>query len=547
MTSQESSVDPEQGVLVNSVCANCGGPAQYLCEACGQAGPRYCSATCQSDHWEKGHASVCASVPSGTESEENDSERNSRAVKRSSSKVYSRGNVAQLINLKQRRSTLTSNTTTTLINTPNSNDPSPAIDPVQADEFRFYMQQVYRIIKPVVLCIVLSVLWVKLSQAPSYFIGSSSPAASGATGNSSDSSPISTSIYAAAILIGQIIVATVVIVFLFKYGFTKILVGFFMFVVLFPLGFMSYILISNIITTLSIPLDYITLIFALWNFSAVGLVSVFWKGPLLLQQAYLTVMSSLMAFSLTGLSSWTTWILLGLLAIWDLIAVLCPFGPLRILVESSKENQREIPALLYSVNAVWLMAAPKLSNQIQPTTSSTSLQALTDSSPSSFISSVNSVSTKTSAATTPSGEDIPLSENLRHNIYNRNLEVGVHNNTEVNNSSNSLHTNGNISENNELSDDEEEDERNGLKLGLGDFVFYSVLVAQAATFDWITTIACIVAVLTGLNATIFLLAIYRKALPALPISIVFGMLFYFVSRWMLVPYAQTLGGFLVAV
>ncbi|CAG8735047.1 22979_t:CDS:10, partial [Gigaspora rosea] len=429
---------------------------------------------------------------------------------------------------------------------PNSNDPSPAIDPVQADEFRFYMQQVYRIIKPVVLCIVLSVLWVKLSQAPSYFIGSSSPAASGATGNSSDSSPISTSIYAAAILIGQIIVATVVIVFLFKYGFTKILVGFFMFVVLFPLGFMSYILISNIITTLSIPLDYITLIFALWNFSAVGLVSVFWKGPLLLQQAYLTVMSSLMAFSLTGLSSWTTWILLGLLAIWDLIAVLCPFGPLRILVESSKENQREIPALLYSVNAVWLMAAPKLSNQIQPTTSSTSLQALTDSSPSSFISSVNSVSTKTSAATTPSGEDIPLSENLRHNIYNRNLEVGVHNNTEVNNSSNSLHTNGNISENNELSDDEEEDERNGLKLGLGDFVFYSVLVAQAATFDWITTIACIVAVLTGLNATIFLLAIYRKALPALPISIVFGMLFYFVSRWMLVPYAQTLGGFLVA-
>jgi presenilin 1 len=28
------------------------------------------------------------------------------------------------------------------------------------------------------------------------------------------------------------------------------------------------------------------------------------------------MMSSLMAFSLTGLEQWTTWILLGLLAIW---------------------------------------------------------------------------------------------------------------------------------------------------------------------------------------------------------------------------------------
>lgn len=66
----------------------------------------------------------------------------------------------------------------------------------------------------------------------------------------------------------------------------------------------------------SIALDYITLVFALWNFAVVGLVSIFWKGPLWLQQSYLTIMSSLMAFSLTGLEQWTTWILLGLLAIW---------------------------------------------------------------------------------------------------------------------------------------------------------------------------------------------------------------------------------------
>lgn len=41
----------------------------------------------------------------------------------------------------------------------------------------------------------------------------------------------------------------------------------------------------------------------------------------------------------------------------DLIAVLCPFGPLKLLIESSKSQQREVPALLYSVNAIWLMMA----------------------------------------------------------------------------------------------------------------------------------------------------------------------------------------------
>ena len=44
--------------------------------------------------------------------------------------------------------------------------------------------------------------------------------------------------------------------------------------------------------------------------------------------------------------------------------------------------------------------------------------------------------------------------------------------------------------------------------------------------------------MTGLNMTIFLLAIYQKALPALPISIAFGILFYFVSAMTLSPFVN---------
>ncbi|CAB4419826.1 unnamed protein product [Rhizophagus irregularis] len=520
--------------IIIRACSNCGEPAQYLCKACGQSGPRYCSSKCQSEDWTKGHSATCSKATRAGQINEEGGEEEIAIVRKPNSKVHGRGNVAQIINKRktnvQRGNPIFPSTATEPSFTNQRPLSTNQFDDDQVDEFKFYMQQIYKIIKPVVLCILLSVLWVKISiLAPNFRPQHPTQQIIDTSEDASESAQIFNSFLTAAVIIGNIIVVTIIIVCLFKYGFIKILIGFFMVVVLLLLGFMGYLLMMAILQVFQIPMDYVTLSFALWNFAAVGLISVFWKGPLLLQQTYLTIMSSLMAFSLTNLSSWTTWILLALLAIWDLIAVLCPFGPLRILVESSRNDKREIPALLYSVNAVWLMASPGLSNKFRKSLSSVSSFQAT------------------------SGEEIPLSENIRYNRGEGGAsdEGGINcDGTDENSQiprrqSSSLQPQSQPPNN--VSYDDEEDERSGLKLGLGDFVFYSVLVAQAALFDWITTVACIVAVLTGLNTTIFLLAIYKKALPALPISIAFGMLFYFVARNTLVPYAQSLGLSLIAV
>lgn len=76
----------------------------------------------------------------------------------------------------------------------------------------------------------------------------------------------------------------------------------------------------------------------------------------------------------------------------------------------------------------------------------------------------------------------------------------------------------------------------GIKLGLGDFVFYSVLVGRAAMYDLMTVYACYLAIISGLGCTLILLSVCRQALPALPISIALGVLFYFLTRLLMEPF-----------
>jgi len=191
--------------------------------------------------------------------------------------------------------------------------------------------------------------------------------------------------------------------------------------------------------------------------------------------------------------------------------VLCPRGPLRVLVETAQERDEPIPALVYNAS-VWMLMmqgdASEGSGSGSGSAGGDSLEMkaladgdeepkvkLDDPDASNLIEPLNPVTQEQDGGAPSTGaeqEEPPLNSS------------------------------------------------SGVKLGLGDFIFYSVLVGRASLFDMLTVVASFIGIVTGLFCTIMLLAVWRKALPALPISIFFGVIFFFLTKFFLHPFTSTL-------
>lgn len=320
-----------------------------------------------------------------------------------------------------------------------------------------------------------------------------------------------------AILIVIVILMTCVLIALYKYRFYKVIHGWLILSSLLLLFVFSGVYFNELLIAYNVAIDIYTMNLIIWNFGVVGMVCIHWKAPLILQQGYLIFIAAQMALVfIKYLPEWTLWGVLMVISCWDLVAVLAPNGPLRILVETAQQRNEQIfPALIYSSTVIYQIVSMALpQDEPEPPPPSTTSPGDTESG---FTREWQSQST----------------ERVRRRNQALQPEQGA---SRPRRAPNTLPVDTELPHPAYMSEDDR-----GVKLGLGDFIFYSVLVGKVSSYgDWNTTLACFVAILIGLCLTLLLLAIFKTALPALPISIGFGLIFYFGTDNFVKPFVDTL-------
>jgi len=328
----------------------------------------------------------------------------------------------------------------------------------------------------------------------------------------------------ALIMICGVIVMTFGIVALFYFRCYKTLAGVIMFTTVVALGYNFGFMLMNAIDIYDIVIDYVTFIFFLYNFAVVGVIAIFYKKgtPTYIGQMYLIVVSVTIAYLLSFLAEWTGWVLLVVLAFYDLCAVLTPCGPLKALVEMAQERNDGIPGLLYEAHV------------------DSDIRDDPDVSQSRHVHTV--VESGRASPAVRAVEEAPLANRTEDSLVETNRlrgvaapprRVGDTKRDEPDRPSRDTVARGHRQ--NDEDDDDDNAWDNSVKLGLGDFIFYSLLVSKAALMGFLPFATCFISIVEGLVMTMLMLAVIQAALPALPFSMLLGVACFFFSYYVLEP------------
>ncbi|KAJ5067850.1 presenilin [Anaeramoeba ignava] len=365
--------------------------------------------------------------------------------------------------------------------------------------------------------------------------------------NSSDSGgkKFAGSLLNALIIVGAIVVMTFLIVLCFKFGCMNLVFAYIIFSTFIMLGIIGAVTFIELLVAENLGMDWLSFVIFMLNFAVVGVTVIFWKGPEIFNKMYLIAVSVLVAKVFASLPEWTAWILLGAIAIWDIFAVLSARGPLKVLIETAQQEDKPIAGLLYNSSLYFENDYDNDDNDNDDENSDKNHESSSDKDHK-FVDNPYSTS---------SDED-----NFENDTNQPKKNEEIENKTEDNNETKKEDQDDDLikipkevfperkkrpetkkPEKVQYQYQYEDEDEGGIKLGLGDFIFYSVLIAKASLNDYSTVFTCFIAILTGLSLTLFFLIVYQKALPALPISISFGIIFYFLTKLVLDPFIEQLG------
>eukprot|EP00339_Tiarina_fusa_P026239 CAMPEP_0117021934 /NCGR_PEP_ID=MMETSP0472-20121206/16538_1 /TAXON_ID=693140 ORGANISM="Tiarina fusus, Strain LIS" /NCGR_SAMPLE_ID=MMETSP0472 /ASSEMBLY_ACC=CAM_ASM_000603 /LENGTH=571 /DNA_ID=CAMNT_0004727647 /DNA_START=43 /DNA_END=1758 /DNA_ORIENTATION=- len=468
-------------------------------------------------------------------------------------------------------------------------------------ELLYSTSSFYAIVVPVTITMTLSALAVVYinnddtieegaeQMAQAYQVWSTSDA-------SSTLSAIALSLANSFIMVCVICLMTFVIVLLYRFECMMCLIGYMMLCSTTLLGFLGGHMYYIAIQIYRLPVDQLSFYLTLWNFAAVGVAAIFLGTgiPKYITQGYLICTSVILAWHLSYFDEYMTWTLLFMLALYDLCAVLTPCGPLKALVNlMSRDNAPEMPGLLYEADlppearrpgAKKNTPAPERpAGRSDEGSEAGSDSGSTDSGPMIEVplavarvynlpvlgipdasrGVLGMESSKRGSTSAPllgdDGEDEvyipddPTPTQLIANVFVKLPKLGGRI-EKVRRGGKTVYLERDRFGNPkrvlwvdrmgrvfaESADAEDTGDRNSIRLGLGDFIFYSVLVAKAAQYSFTTFAACMLVILAGLGGTLVLLSVFHHALPALPISICLGIFFYFVTRIFVEPYVEAL-------
>lgn len=352
---------------------------------------------------------------------------------------------------------------------------------------------------------------------------------------------------AVAYFIFFIAFATFILYLLFKHRCYKAIYYWLCTSTFFLLVFIFTLIIRKLLAKANVTVDLLTVSCLTLNNGYLGMASVFnaQQMPKILNQLYLVAISGMVAIQmLSNFSGFVCWAALFAVSIWDLFAVLTNRGPLNLILKIIKE--RDIPLMPGMIYSAWMIMVQGDPENSMKDGESREGRASTRTASKENISKENSISSKEISINQSTSQESRSRESAVEQPES--TPAGPRNLTEeeivklddidliakdpgaqqrLNEATRLASSSGETSDKMKPSDEGPEPQNSGVKLGLGDFVFYSVLVGKSSqSLNYFIILSTTLSMSIGLILTLSLLILFRRPMPALPVSLFLGIFVY---------------------